>query len=75
MGSIAAMAAMDASFLIGDVPFLGCSCLSGLVALHPRIKIFHGGWPRILEKILKKVRFEHKKAPAGLGKGRQEGGL
>ncbi|MBQ7179228.1 MAG: hypothetical protein IJS08_17560, partial [Victivallales bacterium] len=38
---------------------------SGLVALHPRIKIFHGGWPRIFAKFLEKVRFGHKKKPPG----------
>ena len=75
MGSVAATAAIDASFLIGDCPFLGCSCLSGLVALHPRIKIFHGGWPRFPENFPKKVRFEHKKSPRlALKRGEQAGG-
>jgi hypothetical protein len=39
IGSAVAMVAMDASFLIGDVPFLGWSfCLSGLIARHRCIK-------------------------------------
>ena len=54
---------------------LGVLVSRAFIALHPRIKIFHGGWPRIFAKIPKKVRFEHKKAPTGLERRRPGGGF